>query len=593
MRRLNLSIQTLFIFLSCLVILVLFPTIGFYILNKDSVFRDTIMHQTVKEMRHSLESRSSTLVRSMALSAGHALATNESKILNELLYEVAASDKEIIYAIVMDSNMQAISHSTPEMVGKFLNDDIDYYAQEILDRSLRSSDNLTPHTFATAFIDEFTPGKEGAEPVMEALLPIVYEQKIYGLMRCGYSLSAFHEQLSHVEQDWQAKNQRHKENFLRMTAIFLFISIIVAFAVTKFLLHELKILQNGVDHITHDDLDHVIDITNLSCAEMKNLGHAFNVMVQRLKESRLELANHGTFLEETVQERTEELEVANKNLAQQAHESGMAEMAVGILHNIGNAITPAKVGSDLLIQQLQKSPTKEQLNQTMSQMANVIRNDQNMDESERDRLLSLTNILPQVIATERENLAWELEKIAQKHNHIAETIDLQMRYANLIGESTEVDLNEMVNDAINMLGTAIHKQTVTIERNMGDIPQVRIDKAKLMQVLINLIKNAYEAMAETPKRVLTITTSFEDKDGARVMLFVKDSGIGFKPEESEKIFAYGYTSKKRGSGFGLHSSANFLIAHKGNIKAISDGPGTGATFIVSLMPYHGPVTGNG
>jgi signal transduction histidine kinase len=105
-----------------------------------------------------------------------------------------------------------------------------------------------------------------------------------------------------------------------------------------------------------------------------------------------------------------------------------------------------------------------------------------------------------------------------------------------------------------------------------------------MQIVINLIKNGCEAMDEVvdQERVLTLSIHHDPGPPDCLTLVVRDTGIGFDPKEREQFFKFGYTTKDRGSGFGLHSCANYLIAHNGAIEAHSDGRGKGAEFVVRL-----------
>ncbi|HHK60406.1 MAG TPA: HAMP domain-containing histidine kinase, partial [Desulfobacterales bacterium] len=156
-------------------------------------------------------------------------------------------------------------------------------------------------------------------------------------------------------------------------------------------------------------------------------------------------------------------------------------------------------------------------------------------------------------------------------------------YARVVTTKEEVDANQVINDALQILEEALRNRSVEVERRFGDLPPVAMEQARLLQIFINLIKNAYEAMEapEIAEKRLTITTTVEE-EGKRVVVSVKDTGVGFEPQMAERLFRFGFTTKASGSGFGLHSCANYLLANDGTITARSDGPGQGAEFVVSL-----------
>ena len=107
-------------------------------------------------------------------------------------------------------------------------------------------------------------------------------------------------------------------------------------------------------------------------------------------------------------------------------------------------------------------------------------------------------------------------------------------------------------------------------------------KAKLIHVLLNLIKNAKEAILADPsnKKILTIEAG-TNNDG-KIFIKLSDTGIGVAKENLEKIFNHGFTTKLGGHGFGLHYCANALTEMNGKISAESAGPGKGTAFTISF-----------
>ncbi|MCP4599380.1 MAG: HAMP domain-containing histidine kinase, partial [Proteobacteria bacterium] len=142
-------------------------------------------------------------------------------------------------------------------------------------------------------------------------------------------------------------------------------------------------------------------------------------------------------------------------------------------------------------------------------------------------------------------------------------------------------LVEMVEDAITMNLDFIEKNSIKIEREMADIRPIPIQKLKMIQILMNLITNAKDAMKKTPNDNRQIKFLLNEQ-GETVQLKVVDTGSGIPPENIKSIFNHGFTTKKDHQGFGLHSCANQMSEMGGKMWAESQGDGQGATFILEF-----------
>jgi len=209
-----------------------------------------------------------------------------------------------------------------------------------------------------------------------------------------------------------------------------------------------------------------------------------------------------------------------------------------------------------------------------------------LSPEEKERCLEIIRYMPAGITEELDRTVNELRSIIEKHRHIESIIRLQMRYARIMDFCELLDINNLVKDALKILGDDIAKRNITVIMHLGEVPPVRAEETKLLQVLVNLIKNGYESMDSCVGKVreLAITTKIS-KDNEQIWAFfsVTDTGCGFTEEEKKRFFSFGYSTKERGSGFGLHACANYLIANNGVIEAASEGPGKGARFSV-LFP---------
>jgi signal transduction histidine kinase len=590
------SIRFYLVLMNLVVLCLLFPSVSIPYLHQETKVRNAQFRRTIQQMRQAIESRNGALVRNMALSAGYAIAGYDFTFINNMVYQVVAEDSEIKYCIIMNVDARAVAHSDPQRVGAILGGPRDRKAAAILR-------NAFPHTIdegfhpQVRFIDETVDPEAEAEqpPTMEALAPIYNGARLYAVLRCGFSLERLSAEIRATRQD-QARRSRQFEIYLAsVTGIFFTIGVIIAAFFTRAFARSMDVVSTGVSRVAQGDLDHYIQPGGLVCAELLKLSEAFNVMTTQLRVSREQLDEYSKSLELKVAARTKELNDAQANLLQQAHEAGMAEMAVGILHNIGNAVTPAKVGLYRLSGRMEKKPLMRDLPAALSEIAALVPNFTSLSAPEKERLLGIIKLVPAAIEEEYLLNAEELEQVRRKLNHIDSIIGLQMRYAQLFGNMEQVHLPQVVNDALTLLDDALQKNAVRIIRHFGQVPPVRMEKTKLIQIIVNLIKNGYEAMGKVPveNRTLTLTIRREKEPSDNLVFSVKDNGIGFTPDMRQKLFQFGYSTKTKGSGFGLHSCANYLIARNGSISAHSEGLNKGAEFVVRLAVHESDVSPQG
>lgn len=159
---------------------------------------------------------------------------------------------------------------------------------------------------------------------------------------------------------------------------------------------------------------------------------------------------------------------------------------------------------------------------------------------------------------------------------------MQQNYARMSVVTEDLHAAGLVEDALKINDAALGRHGITVRRDFQPVPLVRLDKHKALQVLINLIRNAKYAMqsADRDGRILTVST-FQPAEG-RVAIQVRDNGIGIPSENLTLIFQHGFTTKKDGHGFGLHSSVIAAREMGGNLSVHSDGPGRGAAFTLDL-----------
>ena len=181
----------------------------------------------------------------------------------------------------------------------------------------------------------------------------------------------------------------------------------------------------------------------------------------------------------------------------------------------------------------------------------------------------------------------ELDSLTKNVDHVKTIIGMQQSYAGAAGVIESVSLAELVDDALRLNASSFDKYHIELVRDYADMPNVRMEKQKLLQVLMNVMTNAKDALLESTSedRRLTARIRIDRRsDEPRVMIEVLDNGVGIPKENLTRVFSHGFTTKRHGHGFGLHSSANAAKELGGTLTAHSDGPGRGALFIVNL-PY--------
>ncbi len=281
-------------------------------------------------------------------------------------------------------------------------------------------------------------------------------------------------------------------------------------------------------------------------------------------------------------EAEEQLEQVNKQLVETAHRAGMADIATNTLHNVGNILNSVTTSSQFILNIMDKTELK-----SLEKAANMLTD--NMERIE-DFIISdgKGRKLMRYIIKTKENLFKEFDtikdhilRLAEKIEVISEVIASQQSYAVSRSMTEKHVLADIIDDAVTMQSGTIDRFRITIETDHQPVPEIPIQKTKLIHIIINLIKNAKEAMLDTEpdKRKLKITSQ---KDSTGTYVKITDTGEGVSKENLRKIFNHGFTTKKTGHGFGLHSSANYMTEMGGEIWAESEGMGKGTTFVLKF-----------
>mgnify|MGYP003338758838 CR=1 FL=1 len=191
--------------------------------------------------------------------------------------------------------------------------------------------------------------------------------------------------------------------------------------------------------------------------------------------------------------------------------------------------------------------------------------------------------LAEQIAAEEQSRLGEIDALMKNIAHIKDIVAMQQDHAKVTGVMEDFTPRTLVDEALRMTASDLESACVKVSIECPDsLPRVTTDRHKVLQILVNLMTNARQAMDTTPltKRSLAITVTPDG--GTHVAISVRDAGCGIAPENLTRVFSHGFTTKATGLGFGLHSAANAATEIGGSLTGVSDGPGHGATFTLKL-----------
>jgi signal transduction histidine kinase len=324
--------------------------------------------------------------------------------------------------------------------------------------------------------------------------------------------------------------------------------------------------------------------------ELGQLAIAFKRMVKNLKRSEQELRAHRDHLQELVKERTAELETTHRELVQTARKVGMAEVATGVMHNVGNVLNSVGVTTASITKMIRNSRTSYLSNvvKMIEEHANDLGAFLTTDDRGR-RVPAFLTELSRNLTAEQEHLLEAVEKLTGHVQHITEIVNLQQSYGKISGLSEPVLISELVEDAVRINGEALIRHDIEVKREYAPLPVALFDRPKVLQIMTNLISNAKYAVSENGRDKKILILRIKKPIDGQVRIEVADNGIGIAEDNLTHIFSYGFTTRKDGHGFGLHSGALAAKEMGGSLTADSDGPSKGATFTLAL-PYR--VEGN-
>ena len=279
----------------------------------------------------------------------------------------------------------------------------------------------------------------------------------------------------------------------------------------------------------------------------------------------------------------EERETLHHELLVTSRLAGMAEVATGVLHNVGNVLNSVNVSATLVSNRVRDSKfsglvkATAMLEEHADDMATFL-----AEDPKGKQLPVYLAKMTRYLAEERDVILQELISLTRNVDHIKEIVSLQQAYAKISGVTEKVAVGDLIDDALLIRDAGLHRHGIKVVREYADSPLVSLEKQKVLQILVNLISNAKHALSDGPKQDKRLTLRAELVAADRLRIEVEDNGTGIERENLTRIFSHGFTTKKSGHGFGLHSCASTVEEMGGSLEAASSGPGHGAKFTLEL-----------
>ena len=261
----------------------------------------------------------------------------------------------------------------------------------------------------------------------------------------------------------------------------------------------------------------------------------------------------------------------------------MAEVATGILHNVGNVLNSINVSYNLVRERLDRSRLKnlkkisELFRENGSDLAAFLSSEQ------KGRLLPgyISRLTDHLLVELSENID-EVKLLGKNVEHIKEIVAMQQSYGKISGVHEPFSVVELVEDVLQMNKFALEQHGISVVRRYEKVLPVILDKHKVLQILVNIVRNAEHSLVERNREERKLIIRIASSENGRGKVAVQDNGIGIEKGNLTRIFSHGFTTKSDGHGFGLHIGALAAKEMGGALIAQSDGLKRGATFCLEL-----------
>lgn len=332
-------------------------------------------------------------------------------------------------------------------------------------------------------------------------------------------------------------------------------AIIISLILSTLISNPIIRLKNFASKVTQQNLDKRIDID--SNDEIGELATSINMMLEHLLKTQIQLIDA-------------------------SRDAGMAEVATSILHNIGNALNSVNISANITHQLIEhsKSAYLQKVN-TLLLEHQLNLGDFFSNNPKGKHMLPFLQSLATDLSKEQSDIKNELNSLISNLQHINNIVAMQQSYAKSTGLIELLSFPELIRTVCIMNRNVIEKSGVTVEYDFIELPLIHSIKAKLQQILINLIINAIDALKDNNNENKIIKISLRQTNET-VQIVIIDNGIGINPEDLSKIFTFGFTTKKTGHGYGMHNSALQAKELGGKLRIDSKGIGKGTRVILEL-----------
>jgi PAS domain S-box-containing protein len=283
-----------------------------------------------------------------------------------------------------------------------------------------------------------------------------------------------------------------------------------------------------------------------------------------------------------VKEAEAKLAEMHGQLVEASRVAGMAEVATSILHNVGNVLNSVNVSCSVVSDKIRDSRIVNVTKLAALFKENAADLPAFITSPKGRQLPAYLSDLATHLAAERDEMLRELQSLTSNIEHIKEIVAAQQSYARTSGVVESVQVADLVDDALDMHKGAMGRHAVKVIREYQDTPPILVDKHKVLQILINLLHNSKYAVDEGHPPEKRVIVRVEKHNGSSVRVSVIDNGVGIPREHLSRIFEHGFTTRKGGHGFGLHSGALTARELGGVLTAHSEGLGRGAKFVLEL-----------
>ncbi|QRK12231.1 AAA family ATPase [Archangium violaceum] len=287
-------------------------------------------------------------------------------------------------------------------------------------------------------------------------------------------------------------------------------------------------------------------------------------------------------LTQRLEEHEWELKQAQARLADSTRTSSVSDLTANVLHNLGNVLTSAILNAQLLRDKVDTSRMVR-----LKQLTTLLEEQRDdlagflTREPRGPQLVHYLFSLADELLNEHASMKESAGKLKEQIDHMRAILQTQQAYARHSLLPEECEVCQLVEDALSIQLPALQRHDITVTRELRARPRARLDKHRVLQILINLITNARNAMLDVAQAQRHLLVRL-DVEGSTARIQVVDSGKGIAAEHRERLFSQGFTTRADGQGLGLYSSAQTAKSLGGRLTLDSEGPGKGATATLEL-----------